>query len=270
MTRLRSPSVHHLDLNPRSLSYFASRRRRRRRENKPFAGVYDRPSLALFNAHSDHVLKTFGLPDLHIQDRATEGSVDCDGVEITLSSGRKIATRNVVLAVGGGEQPEWPNWASSNVWCTPRVRSQLRRLAVDDGDGSGPGGGSAAQTALRLKSEGHRVHMVSRHALREHRFDSAPGWLGPKYMVGFNREKDPARRRAIITEARHRGSVPREVRIALCGAAARNQVHWHKGEVEALDRQRDALALRLKTHELQMSTVFCSRPVSQLCAPADR
>ena len=252
MTRLRSPSVHHLDLNPRSLSYFASRRRRRRRENKPFAGVYDRPSLALFNAHSDHVLKTFGLPDLHIQDRATEGSVDSDGVEITLSSGRKIATRNVVLAVGGGEQPEWPNWASRNVSGVHHVfdpsfdgwPSTTETVAVLGG------GLSAAQTALRLKSEGHRVHMVSRHALREHRFDSAPGWLGPKYMVGFNREKDLARRRAIITEARHRGSVPREVRIALCGAAARNQVHWHEGEVEALDRQRDALALRLKTHEL--------------------
>ena len=92
--------------------------------------------------------------------------------------------------------------------------------------------------------------MVSRHALREHRFDSAPGWLGPKYMVGFNREKDLARRRAIITEARHRGSVPPGVRLALCGAAARNQIYWHVGEVEALDRQSDDLVLRLKTDEV--------------------
>ena len=250
MSRLRSPSVHHLDLNPRSLSYFATRRRRR--ESKPFAGAYDRPSLALFNAHSDHVLKTFGLPDLHIQDRATAGSVDCDGVEIALSGGRKIEARNVVLAVGGGEQPEWPDWVSRNLRGVHHVfdpgfdgwPSKTETVAVIGG------GISAAQTALRLKSEGHRVHMVSRHALREHRFDSAPGWLGPKYMVGFNHEKDLARRRAIITEARHRGSVPPGVRLALCGAAARNQIYWHVGDVEALDRQSDDLVLRLKTDEV--------------------
>ena len=115
-----------------------------------------------------------------------------------------------MLAVGGGEQPEWPNWASRNVSGVHHVfdpsfdgwPSSKETVAVLGG------GLSAAQIALRLKKEGHQVHVVSRHAPREHRFDSAPGWLGPKYMVGFNREKDPARRRAIITEARHRGSVP--------------------------------------------------------------
>ena len=249
MTRLRSPSVHHLDLNPSSLSSFAARRRRR--DSKPFAGAYARPSLALFNAHSDHVMETFGLPDLHIQDRATRGSVDCDGVEVLLSSGRTMAARNVVLAVGGGEQPEWPNWASRSLSGVHHVfdlgfdgwPSSTETVAVVGG------GLSAAQTALRLKREGHHVHLVSRHALREHQFDSDSGWLGPKYMAGFSRERDVAHRRTMITEGRHRGSVPPGTRRALRGAVAQKQIFWHEGEVEALEGQSDNLVLRLKTRE---------------------
>ena len=73
------------------------------------------------------------------------------------------------------------------------------------------GGISAGQVALRLLGDGHQVHLVSRHAFREHQFDSDPGWLGPKYMAAFEREPDVARRRQIISEARHKGSVPPDV-----------------------------------------------------------
>ena len=96
MSHLRSPSVHHLDLDPWSLEDFADQRRSREREL--FAPPYNRPALALFNEHCDRVVETFGLADLHIRARATRCAVDCDGVGVQLSSGRDIAARNLVLA----------------------------------------------------------------------------------------------------------------------------------------------------------------------------
>jgi len=53
------------------------------------------------------------------------------------------------------------------------------------------GGITTGQVALRLAQEGHRVHLIARHALRQHHFDSDPGWLGPKHMTKFSRVRAP-------------------------------------------------------------------------------
>ncbi len=247
MSHLRSPSVHHLDLQPGSLERFAGKRKTR----KPglFAAPYARPALALFNAHCDRVVKTFGLADLHIQDRAMTCTVDCDGVGVEFASGREITARNLVLAIGASEQPEWPNWA-------PRDDRRVQHIFEPGFDGwpsssqtvAVIGGGiSAGHVALRLLDEGHQVHLVSRHTLRQHQFDSDPGWLGPKFMSGFSRERDLDRRRALIADARHKGSVPPDVRGALRRAFKCNQLRWHEGEVEGFDARRNGLELRLST-----------------------
>ena len=74
------------------------------------------------------------------------------------------------------------------------------------------GGISAAQVALRLVGEGQEVHLISRHPLRKHQFDSDPGWLGPKYMKGFEREtKRGPPARVDQRGSAHRGSVPPDV-----------------------------------------------------------
>lgn len=250
MTHLRSPSVHHLDLHPWSLRRFAGKRKKRR--PGLFALPYERPALGLFNSHCDRVIETFGLDALHIRARATRCSVDHEGVELRLSDDRKIAARHLVLAIGASEQPRWPTWAS-------RPHARVHHIFERDFDGwpTAPetvvvvgGGISAGQTALRLLREGHRVHMISRHPLREHQFDSDPGWLGPKRLAAFWRETDFDRRQAIITAARHAGSVPPNVRRALGRAVARGRLQWHEGRVEALDASRDGLGLRLSTGEL--------------------
>lgn len=251
MTHLRSPGVHHLDLDPFSLLHFAGKRKKRkRRKTGLFAPPYDRPALALFNAHCDRVVETFGLANLHIRDRATKCSVDRDGVGVQLSSGREIAAQHLVLAIGASEQPEWPDWA-------PRSHARVHHVFEPGFDGWPSssetvvvigGGISAGQVALRLVEEGHRVHLVSRHALRQHQFDSDPGWLGPKCMERFHRERDFDRRRTLIAEARHKGSVPPDVRRALRRSITGGQLLWHEGEVEGFDARRDVLALRLATH----------------------
>ncbi|MEM7246661.1 MAG: FAD/NAD(P)-binding protein [Acidobacteriota bacterium] len=245
MSHLRSPAVHHLDLESGALDRFAGRRSRRK--SGLFAPPYDRPSLALFNAHCDHVVETYELGALHVQDRAVTCSVGDRGVAVELSSGRELVAENLLLAMGSGEQPKWPEWA-------PRDEPRVRHVFEPGFDGwpssdetvAVVGGGiSAGHVALRLLEEGHEVHLISRRALRQHQFDSEPGWLGPKRMSSFSRVRNVDHRRALITSARHVGSVPPDMWRALHGAISRERLQWHESGVEGLDLGSDGLELRL-------------------------
>ena len=127
------------------------------------------------------------------------------------------------------------------------------------------GGISAGQVALRLVSEGHNVHLVSRHSLREHQFDSDPGWLGPKFMASFDRELDVERRRELISKARHKGSVPPDVKQALRLAIRRDELQWHEDEASgfvAHDADTVELSLisgtSLKVNRILLATGFAA------------
>ena len=249
MTHLRSPSVHHLDLNPWSLQLTASELRDR--DPGLFAPPFDRPALGFFNDHCDQVIETFGLAELHVRARAVACSIEGDGVKVGLSNEEQLTSDKVVLALGASDQPEWPNWAPKGHARVHHIFAQgfagwpaaTERIAVVGG------GISAAQVALRLLDEGHQVHLVSRHGLRKHQFDSDKGWLGPKYMNSFNRERDVDRRRALINEARHRGSVPPEVHRPLRRAIESGKLQWHESGVEALDLQADRVVIQLANGE---------------------
>jgi len=245
MTHLRSPSVHHLDIEPWSLQRFAGKRKSR----KPglFAYPNNRPALSLFNKHCSRVIETHRLAELHVQARCVSIAVSCEGVNVGLSTGESLTAHNVVLALGASEQPAWPEWASRETTGVHHVfesetemwPTSLETICVVGG------GITAGQVALRLLREGHQVHMVSRHALREHQFDSDPGWIGPKYMVGFARITDVDQRRTVIGEARHRGSVPPDVHQALRAAISDGQLKWHRTEVLQLDEGAPGLSVRL-------------------------
>jgi pyruvate/2-oxoglutarate dehydrogenase complex dihydrolipoamide dehydrogenase (E3) component len=247
MTHLRSPSVHNLDLNPWSLIRYAGRRKKR--PSGLFAPPYNRPNLTFFNAHCDKVIQDFNLGGLHIRARVSTCQLDCDGVVVGLSSGAQLSTANVVFAIGAGEQPLWPEWAPKTHERVHHVfdttfngwPSSMETLAVVGG------GISAAQVALRLVDEGHEVHLISRHELREHQFDSDSGWLGPKLMTPFQREQDADKRRTMITEARHKGSVPPDVRRSLRHALDRQQLRWHQAGIDSLDSDDGPLTVQLST-----------------------
>ena len=234
MTHLRSPSVHHLGIDHGELRRFAHKGRTK--PFKPFAPPFDRPSLGLFNAHCDQIENAFELTSLHVRDRALRCSIDCDRVAVQLASGRTFHTKNLVLAIGGGEHLRKPDWARGDML---RIRHVFERDF--DGWPTSPetvlvvgGGISAAHVVLRLVSEGHRVHHVSRHPLRMHQFDSDPGWLGVKYASQFCRTNDLERRRSMINTARNTGSVPPHMMRALRRASAKEQLQWHQGEVTGL------------------------------------
>ena len=253
MSHLRSPGVHHLDLEPYSLFDFAGNRRdRRSRPPGRLRGRYGLPSLELFNSHCDHVIERFGLAGRHLRGQAERLEPGEDGVRVTTCDGTNIEAERVVLAIGAGGQPEWPSWAPRN---EPRIQhifgcgtSRPRFEPHDDGRLLVVGGGiSAAQAALRLAAEGRAVDMVSRHPLHVHRFDSDPGWLGPKLMPAFRGERNPDRRRRLIQQARHRGSVTPEVRKALKAAAASGSLEIHESAVSRLFVESGGLQLKLES-----------------------
>mgnify|MGYP001419585101 CR=1 FL=1 len=265
MRHLRSPSVHHLDIEPWSLKQYAGKKKRKR--SGLFVRPYSRPALPLFNAHCKSVVEHFSLENLHIRARAEDCSIDCDGVKIQLSTGHMVSAQNIVLALGSSDEPHWPDWAP--------VDDLRVHHVFAPGFGGWPsnkeavalvgGGISAGQIALRLMKEQHEVHLISRHALRQHQFDSDPGWLGPKFMRGFVREQDLERRRAMITEARHKGSVPPDVRRALIRAIEKGQLHWYEDEVATVATETETLGIRLSSgvqidaQRLLLATGFSSR-----------
>lgn len=265
MTHLRSSSVHHLDICPRSLRQFA-RKGKGRRKVGLFAPPYDRPALSLFDAHCDEVINKFELSKIHIKARAKECFVDDEAVTVGISNGQKLTTQYLVLAVGASEQPVWPRWALKN-------NSRIQHIFELESD-KWPkepevvvvvgGGISAAQVALRLIKEGHEVHQVSRHSLRQHQFDSDPGWLGPKLMDGFIKEQSLVHRRAIIKKARHKGSVPAEVRQAIQREIRRRRMHWHESSILGFVEQASGLQVQLNNdsvidaHRVLLATGFTS------------
>jgi len=250
MRHLRSPSVHNLDMNPWSLMQFAGKRRERKKGL--FAPPFNRPSLDFFNDHCDKVIGTFELSRVHVRAKVEQCSLSCDRVSVVLSTGEQLSTANVVLAIGSAERPNWPQWAPTG---DPRVQHvfsegfdgwpRTRERVVVVG-----GGISAGQVALRLVDEGHDVQVVSRHGMREHQFDSDPGWLGPRNMKGFLRETNVDKRRSMIRDARHKGSVPPDVRRALNHAIEKDQVQWIEGQVEDLHSHESGFTMKLASGDV--------------------
>ena len=250
MTHLRSSSVHHLDLDHGALQRFA--RKRKRRKSGLFALPFHRPSLALFNAHCEQVVKTFGLDELLIRNRAVKCSVESDMVEVRLHDGHELQSQNIVLALGSSDQTMWPQWA-------PPSNPNVHHIFEPGFDGWPSkhetvivvgGGISAGHVVLRLLKEGHHVHLVSRHGLRQHQFDSDSGWLGWKYRSVFSRERNPDQRRAIISEARYTGSVSPDIGRALRRAIGNKQLQWHEGEITSFVSQHDAIEVTISTKDV--------------------
>ena len=256
MRYLRSPAVHHLAIDPWSLQRFAGKGKNRKKSL--FAPPYDRPALSLFNTHCDQLIESLSLSQRHIQAKVTRCVIEGDGVKVSLSTGAEISAKQILLAIGISDQPVWPDWA-------PRADQRVHHIFAPGFDGLPTskervavlgGGISAGQVALRLAKEGHQVHLISRHDLRQHQFDSDPGWIGPKLMSGFLREPELDRRRALIQSARHRGSVPPDVLRRLRRAISDHRIHWHQAEVTSMNAERDALELQLSTESVTIDRLL--------------
>ncbi|MDX2092197.1 MAG: FAD/NAD(P)-binding protein [Kofleriaceae bacterium] len=242
MTSLRSPGVHHLDLHPYSLLQFA------RTEGRRVAGFvppYDRPKLPLFRAHCDYVIERHGLHALRAIADTYRIVAQPWGYRVETSAGH-LDTKRVVLALGAGGELALPRWAEGTQaswhifhadFTRPPARAHARVAIIG-------GGITAAQLALSLARDGARPTVVARHPIREHRFDSDPGWLGPLEMERFARGT-PATRRALIGNARHRGSLTPELRRAVARAERDKKLAWLHAEVAGVAHTGGEIVLTL-------------------------
>lgn len=251
---LRSPAVHHLGVSPFALVQFAGRKKRDRKRQGRFTRPYNRPSLDFFQRHCAAVVSTHGLSARHRQDRVERLDPGPDAVRVHLASGETWRVGQVVLALGNSDHPRWPEAARGLREAGGRVCHVFGDDAPLDPAGLPSnvailgGGISAAQVALRLANTGRRVTVVARHQPRQRQFDSDPGWIGPRYLREFWAISDYAHRRAILDEARHRGSMPPDVRCRLRAAVDRGDIQWRVAALAGGAVQPDG-ALRLDLTE---------------------
>jgi thioredoxin reductase len=227
MRYLRSPSVHHIDIDAFSLDRYAALPENRK--DTHFMPPKDRPSVELFDRHCRMVLDDHRLESLHIKGRALEIQNRIGHVSVATVT-ETIQARFVVLALGMGEQPLWTPWATRLSDQGVMVNHVFDPgFCLDNLQAGGPvavigAGISGGHLALHLAENGFDgVLLVSNKAMQVSDFDFAPGWLGPKHLDQFHRQSMDQRREQILA-ARAKGSVPRDMKRALDKATARNRL----------------------------------------------
>jgi glycine/D-amino acid oxidase-like deaminating enzyme len=233
MAYLRSTVVHHLALDPHDLWNYA---KRRGIPPNQFRGPYRRPSLALFQEHSQAQIAAYGLEQTHLCAQATGLRPIAGGWCVETDQG-SLTARRVLLALSVSAQPRWPCWAQALRAAGGPVRHlyapETTHMPLPSDATVVIGGGiSAAQVAVALarKAPG-TVTLLMRHAIRVEDFDSPPGWVGPKELRRFLAEPSLHRRRAMIAGARRPGSMPQDVAHSLERATRAGMLRIERGEV---------------------------------------
>jgi len=247
MQFLRSPQVHHIDLDPMALKRWAETD-----EGRPYAdfrGRYKRPSTALFQRFTHKVIEDNNLDDLRIQGMAR--GIERDNGGFVIGTGDEtLRTKRVVIAIGLSEQPLWPAWARrlrdegaliQHIFDPAFDRANLPptgRVVVIGG------GITAVQASLALADERPGdVILVARYPLRLREFDSDPCWLGPKCMDRFLKEDRLDVRRRMIRAGRSPGTVPQDDYDALAARLETGGVVHIVAEVVAAEIQDGRIVL---------------------------
>jgi cation diffusion facilitator CzcD-associated flavoprotein CzcO len=230
MRFLRSPSTHNLDTGILSLYRFAQKTVPSTPQSA-FTDPYLRPSLALFNSHCHNVLEKNDLASLHIRQRAVSLERTPNGFSVVTGT-EHLHARRILLAIGLGEQPYWPQWAMGLRGATGSLHHVLdptfdrSRLEIEAGIHIVGAGLTGVQTALALeKASEAPVTLIGNRPLRVHQLDFDPCWIGPKCLRDFGRLAF-SQRRQVIDQARNKGSVPPEIAAELEAAIRRGRIRF--------------------------------------------
>ncbi|MBC60849.1 MAG: hypothetical protein CMP11_00160 [Zetaproteobacteria bacterium] len=263
MKSLRSPLLHNIAEDPFSLKRFAGKKPKSRKGK--FSYPYNRPSIDVFNSHCKFLIKESGLESLHVQEKVKFVNICKDHVDLVTVGGRIFQAKKVVLALGQSEKINIPLWAqvkSSRVmhifssdfnWVDIKKHSNIAVVG---------GGITAIQAALYAESVGAKVHLITRHPLRKHQFDSDPTWLGVNSMRRFAEQKDYCKRRWCITQSRHRGSVPPQLYTTIKFKIRHQSIHHYESPVASLHEDDNGLKIildqldPLKVDRLILATGF--------------
>lgn len=253
MTFLRSSHAHNLHYDPFSLATFA--RTRHGETLARFTDPYGRPSVELFRAHSQRLIQRYQLDSLRIIGRAN-GLVRLDnGWRVETDKG-SLEARCVILAIGLTEQPDWPPWGQAVRTAGAPIHHifdpgfQRESISAWTHTVIVGGGITAAQTAMTMAAHAPgTVTLLTRHPARIHAFDSDPCWVTSLCLKDFHAEPDYTRRRAMMVQARHRGSMPPDVALTLQQAALTGALHRRIAEVERATVKGGRIVLELAQGE---------------------
>ncbi|ADU31735.1 FAD-dependent oxidoreductase [Evansella cellulosilytica] len=252
MPYLRSPSVHHIDVDPFSLEKFA----KESQCGDAFYGTYDRPSLHLFNDHCDTIFEEINIREMWIQGEVTQIKKKQFHWEIENRNGEIVKSKNIVLAISISDQPVIPKWGQLLFQESDNVFHVYDNLEVDKLKSMKypvtiiGAGITAAHLAIKLsKNFPRNVTMLKRHPFRIHSFDSDPGWLGPKYLNFYDNMTDYEKRRNLIVDARNKGSIPRELYHQLRYLEKNKIINIQNGEVEKAEKKYQNIQMHLTNGE---------------------
>lgn len=255
MPYLRSPSVHHLDTDPFSLQSF-SKKEPTYQSSNDFYGRYKRPSLHMFNDHCDHLVDELEIQQAYVTSKVSNIEKRDGYWIVDLENGEKLKAEKVVIAIGISEQLHLPEWAKNLKQTNPNslfhvfdqelpIYEKMNAPFVVVG-----GGITATHLAIKLTSLfPGEVTMLKRHPFRVHDFDSDPEWLGPKKRQSFVKMKDYEKRRDAIRSARHKGSIPSELRNRLSHLVRTEKLIIKDGMVTEYQVRPKEVQLSLDTGE---------------------
>lgn len=237
MPYLRSPVVHHLDEHPLSLQVFG--KNKAINETTAFYGRFKRPALSMFNEHCDELIADLEMKKGWVQGRVYSAARTENKWKVELQDGRELEGENLILAIGISEQPVWPDWSKQineegdasihHIFESelPKFEEMARPFTIVGG------GITAAHLAIKLSSMyPGEVTLIKRHPIRLHDFDSDPAWLGPKNQRSFSKLSCYQKRREKIKQARHKGSLPRDVYMKLRRSILKDELLIKDGQVQ--------------------------------------
>lgn len=255
MPFLRSPSVHHLDVNPLSLRTFI--KSNKYNEKASFLGRLKRPSLSLFEEHCNYLIEELSLKKCWKQGSVKAISQNEKGWKIKLHNNQHLYGKNLILAIGNSQQLHWPDWSlplkdRSNAPIHHVFDTDLPNLENMQPPFTVIGGGiSAVHLTLKLHHIfPKQVTLLKRHPFRIHDFDSDPGWLGPKKQVAFHKTYSYQSRREQIVKARNKGSIPRELHTKLLHLKRHNDKIIADGEIYEGRVEKGLINLYDKSNQL--------------------
>jgi len=226
---LRSPAVHHPAPDAFNLRNFAESR-----ANELYP-PYDLPGTELFKDFCKQAIQKF-----KVSDRVVKAKITClepldRHFRLWLDDGTSLVARRVILATNR-TFVQIPEWVDRIAESHPKERLvhchsiDLRSLGSLFGEkiliiGGGLTSGHLAMGAI---NRGAKVGLMSRRKLKVKVFDAEPGWLGPKYLKGFEAETDWEKRRQMLISARDGGSLTPEMLTRLEQANRIGQLDFYE------------------------------------------
>ncbi|MEM6597874.1 MAG: FAD/NAD(P)-binding protein [Cyanobacteria bacterium P01_C01_bin.69] len=207
---LRSPAVHHPDCNPHTLLSFAEKRQ------DELHNPYNRPGTKLFRDFCETVMDRWHLRDQVTKARVVGLMPQKGRFRLTFADGKTAIARRVVVATGSATA-KMPDWVKQVTDYPPEQLCHAQSVhlpALPTLAGETVliigGGLTSAHLATGALKRGARVLLMGRRQFKERIFDAEPGWLGPKYLKGFDAEPDWHKRWQMIQQARDGGSMTPE------------------------------------------------------------